>query len=213
MKNIISFSLWGNHPMYWTGALKNIRLAQTIYPGWVCRFYIDSSSPPDLINSIRDADCEAVLMEPAEPFAGLFWRFYAADDSDVMICRDADSRLSAREAEAVAHWLGTDRHFHIMRDNPLHNALILGGMWGCRNMKGMKDLIDQFPYKHKKGTDQHFLAYVVYPQIRELAVIHDSYNLFGDGIDFPSPRNGDAFVGDALDQHDVPVVLPNTKIT
>ena len=24
MKNIIAYSLWGNHPMYWLGAIKNI---------------------------------------------------------------------------------------------------------------------------------------------------------------------------------------------
>jgi len=43
MKNIISFSLWGNDPMYWKGAVKNIKLAKELYPGFICRFYVDKN--------------------------------------------------------------------------------------------------------------------------------------------------------------------------
>ena len=39
MKKIISFSLWGNNKGYYDGAVKNILLAQKIYPDWICRFY------------------------------------------------------------------------------------------------------------------------------------------------------------------------------
>ena len=53
MKNIISFSLWGDHPMYWKGAIENIKLANRFYPGWICRFYIDKNSDKDLIESIK----------------------------------------------------------------------------------------------------------------------------------------------------------------
>lgn len=191
--------------MYWVGALRNIDLAKVLYPGWTCRFYVDRSSPPELIKTISDADCEMILVDPVETFAGLFWRFYAADYADVMICRDTDSRLSEREVEAVNRWLDTDHNFHIMRDHPQHHALIMGGMWGCRNMAGMRTLIDLFPYKNAKGTDQLFLARVIYPQVSKVAMIHDSYNLFGDGIDFPGSRLHDEFVGKVFDQHDAPM--------
>lgn len=205
MKKIISFSLWGNNAMYWTGAIKNIHLAKKLYPGWTCRFYVDSSAAPDLIKNIWQEDCEIVPIAPTDVFAGLFWRFYAAEDADIMICRDTDSRLSEREVEAVTHWLNSDYLFHIMRDHPQHTAHIMGGMWGCRNMAGMKDLIAQYPYKSLKGTDQLFLAQMIYPQVKKYAMIHDSYNLFGDGIDFPSPRNKDEFVGRVFNEHDIPM--------
>jgi hypothetical protein len=204
MKKVISFSLWGENPMYWTGALKNIQLAKVFYPGWVCRFYVDLKSPSALIKTISEADCEMILMEPSDEFAGLFWRFYAAEDTDVMICRDTDSRLSKREVDAVEQWLDTDNHFHIMRDHPQHTALIMGGMWGCRNLEGIKDLIDQYQYKCLKGTDQLFLAQMIYPQVKNCALIHDSYNHFSDGVDFPTPRLNDDFVGRVIDQDDVP---------
>ncbi|NQX40832.1 hypothetical protein SAMN05421820_104236 [Pedobacter steynii] len=202
MKKIISFSLWGENPMYWIGALKNIELAKVLYPDWVCRFYVDAASSPALIKTIDQADCEMVLMEPSEDFAGLFWRFYAAEDADIMICRDADSRLSKREVDAVNQWLDTDHLFHIMRDHPHHTALIMGGMWGCRDTGGIRDLTDQYPYKCFKGTDQRFLAKNIYPQVKDHAIIHDSYNLFGDGTDFPTSRINDEFVGRVVDQDD-----------
>ncbi len=195
MKKIISFSLWGENMMYWDGALKNIQLAKVLYPDWVCRFYVDAASSPELIKTIGQADCEMILMESSEEFDGLFWRFYAADDADIMICRDADSRLSKREVDAVNQWLDTDSLFHIMRDHPQHSALIMGGMWGCRNIDGIKELVDTYPNKSFKGSDQLFLAQVIYSQIKEHALIHDSYNHFGDGDDFPTGRVGDDFVG------------------
>jgi len=199
IKKVISFSLWGENPMYWNGAMKNIELAKTLYPGWICRFYVDAASPAPLIKMIDEADCEMVLMEPSDKFVELFWRFYAAEDADIMICRDTDSRLSIREVEAVEKWLDTEKHFHIMRDHPQHNALIPGGMWGCRNMAGMRESIMEYQYKCLKGTDQLFLAEIIYPQIKEYALIHDSYNLVGDGLDFPTSRVEDEFVGRSFD--------------
>ena len=66
---------------------------------------------------------------------GMLWRFIPLMDPSVkmMAVRDLDSRLTGREAAAVADWLdNTDLPFHIMRDNPHHTTEILGGMWGAR---------------------------------------------------------------------------------
>ena len=40
--NVISFSLWGPAPVYSYGAMINLALCLSIYPDWICRFYIDS---------------------------------------------------------------------------------------------------------------------------------------------------------------------------
>lgn len=42
---VISFSLWGKDPKYTQGAIANAKLAREIFPDWVCRFYIGSSTP------------------------------------------------------------------------------------------------------------------------------------------------------------------------
>lgn len=201
MKKIISFSLWGDNKLYWTGALENLKLAYDLYPDWICRFYIDEVCNTQLIKKLQGRDCEILFMKKTNSLSGLLWRFLAAEDSDIMICRDADSRLSTREKEAVNDWLRTDKNFHIMRDHPEHRTLIPGGMWGCRNIEGIKDMVLSFPIQLQglKGHDQFFLAKYIYPQIQSSALIHDSYNLFGDSIDFPTLRDGNEFVGAVVD--------------
>ena len=53
IKNIVAYSLWGDHPMYWVGALKNIEQVKNYFPSWVCRFYIDDTCDEELIKKIK----------------------------------------------------------------------------------------------------------------------------------------------------------------
>lgn len=211
MKNIIAFSLWGDHPMYWVGALRNIELAKKYYPGWICRFYIDSNSQPELIDTIKGDNVEVVLVESKDSFHGMFWRFWASEeeDVDIFISRDCDSRLDDREFAAVREWLDSDKDFHIMRDHPYHTVPILGGMWGSRNgiMRniGLSKLIEEWNQYQRKGIDQDFLGQVVYPKIFNNCIEHSEFRLnFGQQIkSFPTLRLNYEFVGDVFDENDV----------
>ena len=71
---------------------------------------------------------------------GMLWRFIPVLDPmvDLMVSRDLDSRLTAREQAAVEEWLTTGLAFHVMRDNPQHGTEILGGMWGARMDSGLR---------------------------------------------------------------------------
>jgi hypothetical protein len=220
-KNIISFSLWGDKPMYWIGALKNIELTKKYYPGWICRFYIDSKSRPDLINSIKGDNVEIFIINSNSStdirynHHGMFWRFNSAVDEDVdfFLSRDCDSRISEREVIAVNEWLNSDKDFHIMRDHPSHVVPILGGMWGCRRgiMKeiGLMDKVNQWLSNKKEnynqGIDQEFLREKVYPVIKDRAIEHSEFNLNFEGEirPFPSIRKDYEFVGDVFDENDV----------
>ena len=69
----------------------------------------------------------------------MMWRFTVADDPDVdvFIVRDADSRLTTRDATIVADWLRqspeTAAVFHCIRDHPSHTRFpVSGGLWGAR---------------------------------------------------------------------------------
>ena len=134
MKKIISFSLWGSNPKYTYGAIENARLAKTIYPGWIARFYCGTDVHPSIISALKDEEAEVIIVNEANDNRGMFWRFYAASDKDCsfVIFRDTDSRLTIREAEAVEQWVQSSRAGHIMRDHPYHDMPIMGGMWGCR---------------------------------------------------------------------------------
>jgi hypothetical protein len=192
--NIIAFSLWGDRPEYITGAIVNAQIAPHLYVGWTARFYCDTSVPADARAALAQYGAQVVLMDrPEHQRIRPMWRFLASDDPDVnvFVCRDADSRLNARELLAVTDWLRSGRRFHVMRDHIYHMELILAGMWG--GMAGvlppLADWLAQgAAYFDNRWGDQAFLADLVWPLIRGDACVHDAEYRFPDGIarDFPA---------------------------
>lgn len=206
MKKIISFSLWGDNPKYTVGAIRNAELIETIYPGWIGRFYCGKSVPVKIIEKLKSLpQTEVIMMESEGDWTGMFWRFYACEDSDVMLSRDTDSRLSWRERFAVDEWLDSDKDFHIMRDHPYHNTEILGGMWGVRNglLNNIKELIQDYTKGDFWQVDQNFLREKIYPLVFNNSFSHDSYlNYTYDSRKFPSERINREFVGDVFDENE-----------
>ena len=211
MKKIISYSLWGDCERYTHGALRNAELASMIYPDWICSFYIGKSVPIDIIYSLKKRyNTELIMMNEPGNWSGMFWRFYPAAETDVsvMISRDTDSRLTLREKSAVDEWLATEHKFHIMRDHPYHATEILGGMWGARNgvLKGVRQMIrnhNNGSFDDKYQVDQNFLRDVIYPMVKDNAVVHDE---FFEKKPFPKDapsRTKSYFVGQVYSQQDV----------
>lgn len=208
MKNIISFSLYGTNPIYWYGAVENIKLSKQLYTNFLCRFYIDQDSPKYLIDLIVGDNIEIIYMKNRGGIDGMFWRFLAAADSDVdiFLCRDTDSRVSLREKLAVEEWLLSDKNFHIMRDHPDHKAYMLGGMWGCRNKVlcniDLKNKILNWPIYNSRGDDQKFLRSHIYHPFAKYSVFeHSEYNIKYDNEihPFPSKRlNKNDFIGNII---------------
>jgi hypothetical protein len=207
MKKVISFSLWGDNPKYTVGALRNSELSLEIYPDWVCRFYCGKSVPKNIITQLKTyKNVEVVEMNEDGDWTGMFWRFYACEDSDVMISRDTDSRLSFREKSAVDEWLESNKDFHIMRDHPYHTTEILGGMWGCRNgvLSNIKNIINEYNKGNFWQVDQNFLKEKIYPIIKNNSFVHDSFfKVEQDRKNFPSERFNKEFVGDVFDENDI----------
>jgi protein O-GlcNAc transferase len=204
MKKIISFSLWGDNPVYTQGAIRNAELAKEIYPDWVCRYYIGKSTPNDIVVKLQNFDnTEVIVMDSDGDWTGMFWRFYPASegDVDVMISRDCDSRLNNRERDAVNEWLSSDKGFHIMRDHPWHKTSILGGMWGSRKgiVNEMKTLIDSYVKGNFWQVDQNFLKEFIYPKVKDQSLVHDE---FFEKKPFPSKRPLNIFVGQAFNEKD-----------
>jgi hypothetical protein len=153
MKKVISFSLWGDDKLYCQGAIENVACAKKYYPDWVCRFYIEESCPA--IPALSELDCELYIVgdrhnkglwktaidrtqDPSvwhNDYAniGMMWRFGVIDDPnvDIAVFRDCDSRVGARDAQAVQEWLKSGMAMHRMHECREHwNAQVMGGMWG-----------------------------------------------------------------------------------
>ena len=199
---LITFSLWGQDPKYLIGAIRNAELASTVYPDWICRFYVGKSVPSSIISKLaKFSNVQIYAKDEWGDWKGMYWRFEPAseDNIEAMISRDTDSRLNLRERAAVDEWLESDKGFHIMRDHPWHKFPVLGGMWGVKKgvVPNMKEMIQEFGGTDEYGTDYVFFAKKVLPSLNPNQIlVHDE---FFQGNPFPLPREGDEFVGQVYD--------------
>lgn len=208
MKKVISYSLWGNKPVYNIGAIENARTAPAWYPGFECWFYVHVPSVPNAtIAALQATPGTKVLrmegdLDTCKP---MMWRFEAIDSPDVsvMLSRDTDSRFLLREKMAVEHWLGTTKTFHIMRDHPHHQFCILGGMFGTRKIADLPNWsaeMEKVTQREQRNYDQDFLRDSIYPRIKNDCMIHASFNKYEDScLDFPIPYDANfRFVGEYI---------------
>ena len=181
-QDVISFSLWGTAPFYAYGAMINLVLARTIYPGWSCRFYVAADVPQACVAFLCDNGADVRDMEDEYPGVGLFQRFLVMNDPTVgrFLVRDCDARLSAAEADLVQQWIKSGKPFHVVRDHVLHNELMIGCTWAGRTDCGidivalMRRYFTQGPTA-KYGHDQRMLGLMLWPLIRERCLVHDKY--------------------------------------
>ncbi|UOO82715.1 hypothetical protein LVJ83_04425 [Uruburuella testudinis] len=192
-KKIIAFSLFGAQSAYIEPAVMNTELAAAVYPGWVCRFYVDGSVPENALQRLRDNGAEVVRVAQAwEHWPGTMWRFLAMDDAEAerVLFRDADSVISPREARAVAEWVQSGKHFHTLRDGGTHTELILAGLWGAvagavPDMCGKIEAYVAAGVSSRHFADQWFLREKIWPYVRQSLQGHDRIFGFMDAAPFP----------------------------
>jgi tetratricopeptide (TPR) repeat protein len=180
--NVISFSLWGNAPFYSYGAMINLVLSRTVYPGWTCRFYVDATVPPACVAFLRENGGDVRNIEDEYPGVGLFQRFLVMNDRSVgrFLVRDCDARLSMAEADLVQQWIKSGYPFHAVRDHVMHNELMIGCTWAGRTDCGI-DIVElmrryfKFGPTAKYGHDQRMLGLMLWPLIRNRCLVHDRH--------------------------------------
>ena len=207
----LSFSLWGDSPMYNIGAIKNAESWKDIYPEWEMVVFYDDTVPTETIEKLDNLGVETIKMD--DSIYGCFWRFLAADfdDCEYVIFRDSDSRLSQREYLAVVEWIESGKTLHVMRDHPYHRIPcgndrlgILGGMWGIKgNVLPITKMINKYPKskEHKYGNDQTFLKEVFFV-FEDDRLTHDE---FFEVNKFPIARENGRFIGERMDMNDNPL--------
>jgi hypothetical protein len=201
---VISFSLFGDDPRYTTGAAENILLARFLYPGWICRFYVDASVPRACIRQAREMGADVIEMpKESDPLQGMFWRLLVMDDDAFprWIVRDVDSRLGYRERCAVDEWIRSGLPFHVLRDHPWQCAAIGGGLFGgsAGHLPRMTETILNWK-RGFYGADQDFLSREIYPRIKDQMLLHDSFAASYTALvrPFPTPYEDLRFVGERI---------------
>ena len=188
-RKIISFCVWGNSDLYNLGLLENAILMPKIFPGWIMSVIYTPTANQKVMKEISKLPwVEMELMDEPNHSKNTMLRFLAGMKpiNDVVIFRDADSRLLKRDYLAVMDWLNnTDKKVHLMRDHPANKFKIMAGLWGVREgVISKPEIVEKFYsyYKNpefKKWTvDQVYLQKYIYPIIENNTCIHASYNKF-----------------------------------
>lgn len=195
----ISLSLYGDMPIYAVGAIHNIKLAKKFYPGWDVVIHVEKGHYA--LNRLR-RDGAVVVERDSEPnHLGMLWRFDTCSQEKYshVIIRDADSRITHKEAVAVDEWVTSGKCLHRMRDHKHHaNWPIMGGMFGVRvgsiDMRGL--LCDW--RKSSLGLfkdDQIFLKKKVWPLIGKSCLMHSSLRMENP---FPSHEESWMHIGQKI---------------
>lgn len=201
MNKVISYSLFGYNKVrqencfdfhsYIRGLMINLRLARLIYPGWQVILQLDRPSYDGWKNFFHELTEKEILQirvhdEEAVLTKAMLWRLCPIFEEQLsthewnnshVICRDLDSPISYREAQAVQYWINKDKAVHAITDSISHDVPMLGGMIGFRpayftermNVKTFEQLIALNPNLDwtKKGMDQTFLTHNIYPKFAQ----------------------------------------------
>jgi hypothetical protein len=208
IKKLITFCVYGTHPMYSVGALKNAELALELYPDWICRFYVFNECFHLISDLEKFPNTEIVSCNRKGSHYSMMYRFLPFGEKDVeyFMSRDTDSRLSYREKEAVDEWLASNKTFHIMKDHPKYHRTpdypILGGMFGAKGniIENTEQKIIDYINNNKDmhGMDQYFLHSIYHQLAYNDNITHD--------CEFPSPRNVERdkiwFIGQPIDENE-----------
>jgi hypothetical protein len=187
MVKCFSFCLYGDKPKYTIGMCRNVQLINQFYPDWRIYIALGTGVPADIEKVLAEQPNVVLYKTGKEGGVNMHIRFFVIDHPDVelMVVRDADSRIHARDRWCINRWLalGPGQAGHgamITRDHINHNNNILGGLWGIR--KGVlppmaylyKDIIKELmspEYKFEYGDDQNILSDGIYPLLVQSAVV------------------------------------------
>lgn len=190
MKNkVLSFSIFDEtHDwqffFYLRGIFLNVCMAKIVYPDFQVHVIIERSIwtkyKEIFWNLLGRYDIAIDIYDDENLCKNMLWRmsYIFHPEVEYLFCRDADSLVTFREAQAVGQFIESDMIVHGLHDNPAHSLPLLGGMCGfkCQPLKekygSYKKMIQLSPVKiDKRGTDQDFLNRVVYSDFQDKALL------------------------------------------
>lgn len=206
VRKILAISVFGDNPRYVMGVYKQVHLAKYFFPEFERMIFVDK---PQLYK----LDATVIKMPAATD--GQFWRFLAGSSDAAVIFRDADSRITIREAGAVEEWLQSDKTLHLIRDHDRHApsiAKIFAGNFGFKGpwpVDTLAAMVKAMYANYRYGRDQDFLRDYVYPRYEHDSLTHGHDGWFGDSrAELANPYE---FVGQGWDEEDRPLYAPSEE--
>jgi len=227
-RKVISMSLYGKDPLYTWGVIRNAQLVPVYLPDWTLRVYIASDAspteltvPPRIVNKLQLLGAEIVAVLSGNSITPRNWRLLVANDEqiDYFLIRDADTRLSERDAVIIKDWLSTAEKngsavIHCIHDHPKHaDQAIIDGLWGGRPRMLYHRLskhVTDIPELASSASSKEMNAVlnsVLWPAVADVAYCHDSvspcdrWSPAASRHAFPIARSGQDYLGQKFDQH------------
>ncbi len=188
-RKLVSFCVWGNSDLYNLGLLENAIIMPKIFPGWIMHVVYTPTANQKIMDEISKFPwVEMEMFNEPNHSKNTMLRFIPGmhPQNDVVIFRDADSRLLKRDYLAVMNWLNnTNKKVHLMRDHSANKFRIMAGLWGVREgIIAKPEIVQKFydyykkPEFNKWTIDQVYLQKYIYPLIENTTCIHASFNQF-----------------------------------
>lgn len=184
--------------------LENIQLIRRHFPDWYIFIYLGSDVTSEFIVKLQTP--HVILHFTGKTgIENMIERFYAIDDPsvDLMVVRDADSRVHWRDRWAIMDFVNSPFVAHTIRDHKEHSASLMGGLWALRKSAGVNIRKEYEEYRlnpEDRGIalDQNFLSCRIYPKVCDKLLVH-----LGKGPkgyretvrDFPTPWNESLYCG------------------
>lgn len=186
-KVVFSFAIYGSQRKYCQGLVENLEMIRDVYPSWYTYIHVYNDVPLHYIETYLSFPNVRLIYPQCSNHPNMVDRFMVLDNDptvDVMIVRDADSRIHTRDQYCIKHFLADENvACHTIRDHFLHHSPIMGGLWGLK--RGHLDvplhmLYQQFlaslsPSERQTngyGHDMRFLSMRVYPLVVSSLVVY-----------------------------------------
>jgi hypothetical protein len=217
---VFSFCLYGSNPKYTLGMIENIKIINEKFSEWYIYIYYDDV-PSIIIEQINTFKNIRLIHSIYTGAKRTLERFNPIDDTNVeiMIVRDADSRIHNRDIWTINQFIKSDKQFHIIRDHIWHRTTILAGLWGIKQgllkfniEESIKNYVNRC--ENKWQVDQIYLNRFIYPIIKNDVLIHGSLKMYEEEIvtPFPCPVKNDDFCGQVIDyKNNIPYRVFNLK--
>ena len=211
-------SLYGSDEKYTYGAIRNAQLRPLIFPEWTIRIYVERPYedglthfphvPKMVLSKLEDLGVQLYYVDyNATGIPPKMWRNFVADDEavDWFIVRDADNRLTERDAKLVSMWMTSRSPLHCIRDHPSHiSKPLMNGLWGGRPKdihSIIKTSLTNLMKESSKGSD--FLSNTLWPLIHKFSFCHDSFSCekYPNSHPINITRNGFEHVGQIFDAY------------
>jgi hypothetical protein len=206
--NTFCFCIYGTKAKYTQGLVENLQSIQTLFPSFHTVIHYAPDVPESYLEQYRSFP--NTILEPITTEIPMMSRILSWKPHITYFVRDADSRVTLRDASCIKEFLASNKMAHVVRDHYYHKNRIMGGMFGIRvpadwNLQALWMAWKQTqPILPPYGTDEKFLQEVIYPLIKDNMLLHTNVVAYLDETPtlIPVEQTSDTdFVGNVYDPH------------